>query len=367
MMKYLYEAKTASGTATSGYVDAISVADARERLKAQGFLDAVVMDDDLTAALRASAVEHGDMVADSDVDMLVRYKPSAWRFALLAARRNGLLNLVFAGVAIFLFATAGPGPALAVAGIALAMAAFPGWIAWQQNELYRRFWAGDWDASERIARRLRKLWFVQSAPAILLELDSRIASALVKKGDLAGAMRLMEPWKSSNKVPGQAVVVKIGGLNFLARDWKAWLAAQERGFEMSGGADTSRIDVAQVLARVGNDDARATALLDEVGTAGLASLPIAFMQWGRGVIALNRGKNDEALEHMAVCVDEMQKTGENPLFWGALANATGYLALAMARTGRRDAAVTMLADVKSIVQWYAEDRLLDGLRAEGML
>ncbi len=77
MRKYLYEAKTASGTATSGYVDAISVADARERLKAQGFLDAVVMDDDLTAALRESAVEHGDMVADSDVDMLVRYKRPA--------------------------------------------------------------------------------------------------------------------------------------------------------------------------------------------------------------------------------------------------------------------------------------------------
>ena len=366
MRKYLYEAKTASGTQKSGYVDAISVADARVRLKTQGLSSVVVIDDDLTASLRETS-ERAGVAADSDVDMLVRYKPSAWRFAWLGFRRNWILHAAFAG-AVFYLATAGMiASALAVAVVALAIALFPGWITWQQNELYRQFWAGHWDASERIARRLRKMWFVQSAPTVLLELDSRIASALMKKGDVVGAMRAMAPWEASDKVPAHAVVVKVGGLYFLGRDWKAWLAAQERGFEMSAGSDTSKIDVAQVLARVGDDDARATALLDDVETAGLAPLAIAFLEWGRGVIALNGGQNDEALGHLAVSVGEMQKMGENPLLWGALATATGYLALAMARTGRREAARAMLADVKSIVEWHAEDRLLDGLRAEGML
>jgi hypothetical protein len=366
MRKYLYEAKSADGAAKSGYVEAATVAAARARLAEQGLAHAVVLDDDLIASLRESWEDSGHR-ADKDADLLTRYKPQPWRMVVLGLRKNWVMNLIFAGLIFWLVSSGYALPALALAVLAALLALYPGWISWQQNELHRQFWLGNWDASERIARRLRNHWLVRKAWPAHLEFDSRIASAMVKKGDFAGAMKLMAAWEGSDKVPEAAVRTKIGHLHFLARDWPASLAEMERSLVLSNHSDGMKIDVAQSLARMGHDDDRAKTLLDEVDTTGMGPLALAFYGWGRGVLAMNRGENEAALGHLAGAVAEMQKMGENPVLWGAIAVATGYLALAMARTGRREAAVAMLAPVKAMVAGHAEDRLRDGLRAEGLL
>ena len=58
----------------------------------------------------------------------------------------------------------------------------------------------------------------------------------------------------------------------------------------------------------------------------------------------------------------MQSQAAHPHAWGALSIVTAYLCVAMARTGRKDAARELYATVRSIVSFYGEDRLLAWLR-----
>lgn len=360
--KYLYEAKDAQGRPRSGYVEAVAFADARAKLSSQGLADIVVIDDDLTAELRAFAERDG-VAPDSDVDLLTRYKPSAWGMAAVAFRKSWIWNTVSLAVAAWLWLSGSPWWALALAVVTVLPIVFPAWIQWRQNEVSREFWRGNYESSERIARKLRGMGFISKVPTVLLELDSRIASAMVKRGDLPGALAVLAPWAESDRVPHATYLIKKGNLHFLARDWPAYIAAMEAVLEATR-ADFARIDLAQVLARMGDDDARAKALLDGIDTAALSSLHIAFIGFGRGVLALRAGRNDEALRELAHAVDGMQAMGENPLMWGALSVATGYLCVAMARCGLNERARTMFASVRTMVEWHAEDRLLEWLRAE---
>lgn len=364
-LKYLYEAKDKGGKPSSGYVEAPSFDEARSRLAARGMNEVVVIDDDLTAELRMFAERDG-VTPDSDVDLLTRYRPSAWAMAMVALRKSALWNVASLLVAAWLWYSGSPWWAAAMVAVTVLPIAFPAWIQWRQNEIGREFWRGNYDASERIARKLRGMGFIAKVPTVLLELDSRIASAMVKRGDLEGALAVLAPWAASDKVPHATYLIKVGGLYFLARDWPRYIGAMEGVLEATQ-ADFARIDLAQVLARMGDDDARAQALLDAADTAGLSSLHLSFIGFGRGVLALRAGRNDEALRELAHSVDGMQAMGENPLIWGALSVATGYLSVAMARCGLTERARAMFAPVRQLVEWHAEDRLLEWLRAEKLL
>lgn len=372
-MKYLYEARDDAGNTIAGYVDAAGTMAARDELVARGLREVVVLDDELSAELRACAERDGvaadrdGVAADRDIDLMSRFKPSVWGLAIIAIRRNALwvagaviAAAVLAYVGWYLFA-------LGAFAIAAAIPLFPAWIQWLQNEMYRAFWRGDYATSERMARRLRRMRMYAHVDSILMELDSRIAAARVKQGDVEGAFALMAPWKESASIPPVMHSIKESGLHFLARDWRRYLEAMEATREASGDAFWARIDVAQSLARIGDDDERARSLLEGIDAAGLSPLHVAFIGWGRGVLALSARRDDEALRELAHAVNEMQKMGENPVTWGSLALATGYLCVAMARRGLRERAAAMLASVRPIVETHAEDRLLHWLQEERLV
>jgi hypothetical protein len=217
------------------------------------------------------------------------------------------------------------------------------------------------------ARRLRHFARFSGLHASMVEMDSRIAASLVKLGRKPEADALLEAWQGSEEIPATLVMTKKADLEFLARNWTAYLAAMERIYHAAGEADYAKIDLGQVTARVGEDTERAAALLDAVDNSAMGPLHHAFTDWGRGVLALRAGRNDEALARLAASVDAMQQMIENPIIWGALSLSTAYLCVAMARTGRREAAAQMFAGVRSIAEWHGEDRLLGWLREEGLL
>lgn len=361
--KYLYEVG-----GKSGHVDADSVDDARRRLAGAGYTDAVVHDDDFLSDLRAADEKQAGIKRPADLEVLLRHDASALGLTLYVLRKNWVAIAVLAAAAGLLAAT---GAAWWIWVIALAIAAsvgyallFPGWLQWQQNEMHRRFWAGDWEASESIARRLRGLDMVKRIPAACLEFDARVAGCRVMKGDVAGAYALVAPWQNHPELAKGVWLAKANNLHFLARDWRRLLEGTERFFDECGQSDTAKIELAAALARYGDDDARAAALLDAIDPLRLVPIQIAFAQWTRGVLLLKRGDDDAAVAALAAAAGEMQKLAVNPLSWGAVALSTAYLSVAMARTGRRDAARAMLDSARSIVERHGEDLLLGWLRTE---
>jgi hypothetical protein len=364
--KYLYEARGGDGKVRNGYMAADTFAQAREQLLAQGLRDVALIDDDLTAELRLFGERAGNVAPGSDMDLALRYRPTAWSAAWLALKVNGAWVVAAFLLAAYLWSAGSPGWAGVLLALVLLPATFPAWVQWRENEILREFWRGRYESSERIARGMRGMRFVAKSPSAQLELDGRIAAAMVKRGDLPGAIAVLAPWQGSDKVPPPTPLIKLANLHFLARDWPRYVDAQDTILEATQ-ADFARIDLAQVLARMGDDDARAQALLDAVDTRALGPLQLAFIGWGRGVLALRAGSNDAALRELAHAVNEMQKTGENPVVWGALALSTGYLCVAMARCGLGERARAMFASVHRIVEWHGEDRLLEWLRAEGLL
>ena len=336
MTKYLYRARDSAGNPSEGFVDADSPKRAREKLLQQGFADVVIWDDETTAALREGTEKAGGLVTDPRLHLILLTRPQPWSVMAHAVRTQWIWLVIAAGCIWYAWASGEYAIAWLLVAINVAGVLFPGWVTWQQYGIYRQFWAGRWDASERTARRVRRLWFVQKLPASQLELDARIACALVKKGQFAAALAVLEPWKARSDVPASVVNSKIGTLYFLNRDWQRYLESVQRGLELTGGSDTSKIDVAQTLARMGDDNERAAALLDQVDLEGKRGLARGFALWGRGVIALNKRDDAAALGHLTAAVDGLLEDGANPITWGGLSLATGYLAVATARTAPRD-------------------------------
>lgn len=366
MRKYLYEARTREGEEKRGYVSAGSLAEAKAQVQGEGFLEYTLLDDDNTAQLR-EAMEAAGFEADAEVDLLGRYHPSAVGLMAIAVRKNWIALVVVLGFAAALWIWGYPVGSLVLVLVCAGTVAFPGWVQWEQNQLYRRFWAADYEGSIRSARRLRRFAKASGLQASMVEMDARIAGALVKLGRKGEADALMNAWQGSDKVPATLVMTKKADLEFLARNWAAYVAAIERIYHAAHEADYAKIDLGQVTARLGDDDERAGALLAAVDNSAMGPLHHAFTEWGRGVLALRAGRNDEALGRLAASVDAMQQMIENPIIWGALSLSTAYLCVAMARTGRGEAARQMFAGVRPIVEWHGEDRLIQWLRAEGLL
>jgi hypothetical protein len=365
--KYLYEADGGR----SGHVDAESVTDARSRLAAAGHTQVVIHDDDFLSDLRKATEKESGIQQFADLEVLLKRDPSAWAMTRYVARKNWISILVILGGALLLamlFATWWAWVAVVVVlGYVAYWLLLPGWLQWQQNEMHRGFWAGDWDGSERIARRIRGLALVKNLSGMKLELDGRIAGCMVMKGDLDGAYALLAPWESHPDLVKGMWLAKNNNLHFLARRWDRCVEGAERCYAELGGIDTPAIDLALALARYGDDDARAAAVLDGLDPARLVPMQVAFAQWARGVLLLKRREDEAALVVLTRAAGEMQNLAINPLSWGAVALCVGYLCVAMARAGRGEAARQMLAGVRSIVERHGDDRLLDWLRAENLL
>jgi hypothetical protein len=362
--KYLYEATTRGNRAT-GHVDADSVADARQRLVASGHSDVVIHDDDFVADLRAAGEKELGFARPAEIEMLIKRNPTALAFMAYSARKNWL-NIVVAIVLLFLFAVARVawwawGFVLVYVAFAIYTIALPGWAQWQQNELYRAFWAGNWKRSKSIASRLRQSGLVKKLDSVKLELDKRIAACWIMEGRVDEGYRLMGLWASHPNYWGALVT-----LRYYARDWAGALEIEERIFRETG-RDTSRIDLAQMLARYADDDARAKELLDGLDPEKIVPAQAAFIGLARGVVALKSTSNEEALRHLSVAMNQFQKMAVNPLTWGSVALCSGYLAVALSRMGDSRRARLFLEPLRHIVERHAEDRLIGWLRAEQLL
>ena len=362
--KYLYTGRTSRGEEHGGFVVADSVAAATEQVRGLGLDRVAVLDDETSAQLRELWEREGGITSDAAFELRLRESPTALGQAWSALRLNAKWNVFVLAIVAALAGFGHPAIALVVAALNFAFLLLPARTQWQQNEIHRAYWRGDYAASERIARKLRGASWLQNAPAALLELDARIASARLKQGDRAGAHALLAPWLHSDKVPRAAAQAKVAHLYFVGREWDAYVEAMEAVHRERPEDPTRVIDLGQTLARMGGDPARARQLLESVDTAAFGDLPLAFVAWGRGVVSLREGDDATAVNELGAAVAHLQAQAGNPMLWGAIAIATGYLAVALARTGRRDLALSMHGAVAAIVASHAEDPLLDMLRAE---
>lgn len=365
MNKYLYESRKPDGSVRRGYLRAGSVEEAKEMVAEGMFGEAALLDDDNSAAIRAAGEREG-APEDLEVDILTRYKPSVVALMFIAVKRNWLLAVVaLAGVGWSLH-SGQAGWAVVAVGLWAAAIAFPGWAQWEQNHMMRTFWAGDYAASERSARRLCAVPLFRAMGTAHLELESRIAAAMAKQGRVQEAIAMIQAWDGSGRVPPTTPLIKLAELYFVAGRPDDYVATLERVLELSGEADYALIDVGQVNARMGSE-ARAAELLARVDIESMGPLHHAFRDWGEGVLELRRARPDAALPCLARAAEHFQAMGANPLTWGAIALCVGYLSVAMARTGRRTEAKAMFASVAGIVSRHAEERLRQWLQDEGLL
>lgn len=363
--KYLYQHKDGGGREKNGYVEAASVAEAHEKLAALGVAGYTLLDDDFSAESRRAAEDEG-IVPDKDVDVFARYDASALGAARIALRKN--LFLVGGGIVLggYMLASGSVGFGAAVLATVAAILAFPAWVQHQQNQLYISFWRRDYDASERIARRFLRLPMFGKVKPIRLEMEGRVAAAMIRRGERDAAFALMAPWLADAGLPRAMVLTKVANLHFLAREWDTYVAMQEEILAAGNGADVAKIDLAQTLARMGDDDVRARELLASVDTRAMSPLHHGFVEFGWGVLELRAGNDEAAVGKLQRAAAHMEAMAANPIAWGALAVCLGYLAVALARTGQRAAAEKVMAMCGGIVAVHGEDRLQGWLRDEGL-
>jgi tetratricopeptide (TPR) repeat protein len=365
--RYMY--KSAS---TSGYVEAESVALARERLAAQGLADASILDDDYLASLMRDARATPDW--NARLEIVARESPSglglAW-YVIRSAWMTYLLLLLVMGWIVY----SGSSPAWMIGWGALCLALFglafyPAWMARLHGQVFILAWKGDWEGVERAARRVKGQRDARKLPVVQFDMDGRIAAAWVMQGRLDDAIALIAPWRESDQIPAGSWSSRMSLLYWMARDWDRTLEYAERWVTEAPDLDSAKIDHALYLLRLRGDEAstaQALALLDGLEPASIVPLQKAFIGWARGVALLKRGDDAKALEQLAVAVGDMQAFADQPVILGALALASGSLAVAMARCGRGEEARLLFESVRPIVERHGEDLLLAGLRDAGLL
>ena len=109
----------------------------------------------------------------------------------------------------------------------------------------------------------------------------------------------------------------------------------------------------------------APTILDGLDVALLPPLAPKFIAFANGSLRLRAGEPDEALPYLRTATEGfLESSLQSPAACTALAICSGYHAVALARSGRSDAARQMIADVLPIINVHGEQPLLDMLQHE---
>ena len=371
MARYLYEFVDGRDKRGVDFVEANSVAEARQRIAEvvgqRQLRLGTLLDDDLMAQLRLQrpAADGLTPQALAQIEAIARAGGGGWPLLRQAIMANRWFMLGAAGVLV-VGIVLGSVWLVALAALALLapMAAF-GFAHLRSRDYHRLLRAsalGEWPEVLRLARGLRDA--ATKSPQLAFDLDVRRGVALAATGHLGEAVTLISKWHLQDVQPKGIYWGRLATIYHAGRDYRQFVACMRRSFAESRLAVWARIDFALAIARLGDEPREALELLRHDSLDGQPEATQRFILWARGMALLRLGDPVGAEAALAPAAHSFATQAANPAVWGALALCAAALAVAMAENGRQDEARQLIAPVARMVAVLADQPLAESLKAK---
>lgn len=364
MSRILYRATAADGNGVTDFVEAGSAAEAMRLLIDRGLNDVVLLQSPGLATFNETPPgltpeQHARLRVE------VMAKPG-----LVAAMRRVATRNVFPLALCVAVLCAGAWlheAWLVVAGLALFAYPFA-MLFWKRRHLshYQRlakaYALGHWDEVRRLAPKVKQA----SSNALLpWDVDVRLACIEALEGHLEAALASLEAWREPMTAKAAGMFeARLASVYFAARDYDGYQRLMDEAAELSGNDPSRLVDVAMAHAKFG-DLHHAQAILAGIDTSLLPPVAQPFVRFVNGVILLRDNRPDVALQDLQAARDEFLRMSlKSPSAWAAMAAASGYLALALARCDKPELAQQVVADVLPMLRVHGEKPLIDMLQSE---
>ena len=206
----------------------------------------------------------------------------------------------------------------------------------------------DWGKQARCIRLARFLRRFMRTGIPENELLFREAHALAAQGDLAGALRHVEPLRGHPDVSEYMFLARVGSVHEYAGDFAGQLRCAEQAAARQPDSADPWIDLASVRIRRFRDVAGANAALEKAENKDLSEMARAFLLLTKGMIAVEDHRMAEAETHLREAAGVFRKFGI-ALIQALEAELQAYLALALAAQGRGGEARADFARVRPLL------------------
>ncbi|HTD29798.1 MAG TPA: hypothetical protein VK660_10455 [Xanthomonadaceae bacterium] len=364
MSRILYRAKSAQGTDVADYVEASSASEAREKLVAAGMREISLLQSPDIAAMSNAPLLGMTSQQQALLRAELMEKPG------LATALRGMIrinsSILLLAVALLAFAAWRQDLPLIVVATIMLLLPF-GLFFWKRRHanryqsLMKAYARGQWDEVRRLASLLRDVTHNKLLP---WDLDVRLACIEARQGRLDTAVAGLDRWRSELAPAGGMFTARLASVYSAAGDYETYLKLMEEAAAL-GKQDPSRmVDVALANAKFGNA-ARAEDILRHLDARLLTPLAPKFVALVQGLLCLRAGQPDKALPLLQTATAGfLESSLKSPAAWVALAICSGYYALALARTGEKQAAQGVIVDVMPILLVHGEKPLLDMLQRD---
>ncbi len=123
------------------------------------------------------------------------------------------------------------------------------------------------------------------------------------------------------------------------------LKAQKAYLETTSNKDVATIDMAMSVARYTDKVDTAEGMLLKVAPEDLPEMGLLGFQYTRGLIASQRGQHAQAMKHFEQAIETAEQFAGVPLILAIIAEINGQAALTLKRSGKREEAAAIWAQV----------------------
>ncbi|MCH9695770.1 MAG: hypothetical protein K0U72_14740 [Gammaproteobacteria bacterium] len=354
--RYIYEAQDDDDNAIQGGVYAQNGADAKQQIAALGLRKAKLLIeptsiadevdelliDDKVAAIAARSVKEGVLIS------IFRALLSNWWIWAIPA---GLLTKSYLDGAPYSW-----GDYVVLAWAVLAALAMIFLIApmFFYNQLlmaqlkakpsHARFWIGLLSLTGRFAGITAS------------QLTTERCKALAEEGKLDEALALRSADRAAlTEEEYQSALVQIYGT---AGEWSSLMDSQRAYLEVTPAKETATVDLAMSIARYSDDADGAESLIQSVSPADLPEIALIGFQYVRGLVASQRGQQQQALRHYAQAIETARQFETLPIMLGLIAEINGHAALAFKRGGNNERADSLWRQSWPILKLHRSSEML---------
>lgn len=368
MARILYEARNPAGEVKRDYIEAATLAEARERLLAQGWSAPRFFDDPGVAALREDRAQlpAAEAAQQAEFELRIRERPTYSTFIRELLQRQRWLLLVDAG--LFMWGM-WSGDALLWGAALLFFAGAVLWPLWQfrhaqrYNDMLRAFALGEWSRTLSLLEQLEN----GAGKALLMRSDFAFRAAYIRirsgQTSLARETEALQSLHAELEAASPGMFdARYASLCAAANDAAGVVAAMKRA-RLLNPTDSSRlVDLANSEARFGSVD-EAELILKKAEDSVLQDMARPFIAWTRGLIALRRNQ-PAAEEQLAEAMRGFMVYAGNPAVLGAVGLCGGAYAIALARNGRSKQARDVVRQVSPVLKAHGDHALMTLLRFE---
>lgn len=369
MKPYLVAATDRNGRRDTFARDAASPEHLVAVLEREGFREIELIDDEITASLRAQWPENLKPKSASEYQFEARLRKGpvsngSWWWQ--AVRNNWLLLvLAFAGIAWGVW-RGSPGTVIAV----LAVVALWFWLvvrgqalAKEYNALLAAFARGELDEADAVIERLLASSTVQGNDQMCADLLYRRACVLARRGRLEDGLALVGSLEQAPHAGNGVHLSMVASIHYSADRLDDFIDGLERACEASGRNNTMLLDLAFAHVRMG-DPQRAAALLSQVQPKLLPAVQQPVHRAIAGITHLREGDHAQAAAILQEAVTAIDAFAANPAVWPFNGMLSGYLALALLGCDRREDARTALAPWRQVALYCLEPASRQRLASE---